>query len=183
MSESIFTHRQRIVAACHPESREEAIELWHDIKSVKFGLSVELLAVPPPNGAYTLASYQIPEDASYMVIVRTEVYTFTFVPAAPDFGEHGPPPPGFALWRYTDIVTAFGNQYAITPRVAIHLLADAEEFLFAKGGNRVALTTESVPANPDANARFVRTLVYAYLIGPRVADRIGSGECTYFGTV
>ena len=38
----ILDYRQKLVNACHPESRQEAIELWHDIKGVKFGNSLEL---------------------------------------------------------------------------------------------------------------------------------------------
>jgi hypothetical protein len=36
-----------------------------------------------------------------------------------------------------------------------------------------------LPAPPDANPRFIRTLVYAYLLGALVAGRIGDSESTY----
>lgn len=177
----ILDHRQKIVDSCHPESREEATRLWHDIKGVKFGNIREFEAVAPAQ--YEFAAYQIPEDASYMLIMRVECYTVSFVAAAPDFGLFGPPPSGFAFWEYTDVSLTFGTEYRITPRIPIHLLCDTEELLLAKGGNRVSLSADGVPNNPDANARFIRTLVYAYLISPLIADKLGVAEETYFGSV
>jgi hypothetical protein len=175
----ILEHRKRLVDACYPSSPEEATELWHDIRTVKFGQTIELVDPAPPS--YELASYQIPEDGSYLVVLRTECYTFTFDPAAPGFGTFGPPPPGIAYWEYTDLSVSFLTEYRLTPRLQAQILLDSEEMLFAEGGNRLGLTAE-FPANPDANERFVRTLVYAYLIGPKVADKIGAGEAIYFGT-
>ena len=106
-------------------------------------------------------------------------YSGTFAPAAPGFGTIGPPPPGIVYWQYSDLVVSFLTQYRLTPRLQVQELCDADEMLFAHGGNRIALTAE-FPANPDANARYVRTLVYAYLLGPEVADKIGAGEAIYF---
>lgn len=174
----ILEHRKRLVDACYPSSPEEATELWHDIRSVKFGETVELVSPAPPS--YELAAYQIPEE-NYLVVLRTECYTFTFVPTAPGFGNFSPPPPGIVFWEYTDLAVSFLTEYRLTPRLQPQILLDSDEMLIAEGGNRLGLTAE-FPANPDANARFVRTLVYAYLIGPKVSDKIGAGEAIYFGT-
>jgi hypothetical protein len=175
----ILDHREKLVRACQPADRDEEIRLWHDIKGVKFGNVVQMESPADPN--YELASYQIPEDSSYLVIVRVECYTVTFVAAAPDFNQFGPPPaPAIAFWQYTDIPVASGAEYRLSPRLPIHILCDSEEMLFASGGNRVSLIAE-LPANPDANARFVRTLVYGFLISSLVADKIGAAELTYFG--
>src|SRR5262245_11737491 len=148
----ILEHRKRLVDACYPASPEEATRLWHDIRSVKFAGTIQLQNPAP--ASYELAAYQIPEDAPYMVILRTECYSGTFVPAAPGFGTIGPPPPGIVYWQYSDLVVSFLTQYRLTPRLQVQELCDADEMLFAHGGNRIALTAE-FPANPDANARYV----------------------------
>jgi hypothetical protein len=174
-----FKARNQIIRACHPQSQEEAIKLWSDLQSVKFGFSVQI--EDPALDSYELAAYQIPEDANYLLILRTESYLHTFDVAAPDFDLFSPVPPGNAYWQYSDVSATFGLDYTITPRLPIHLLCDSEEILFAEGGNRVSLIATDIPANPDANARFIRTTVYGFLLGPDVADKIGSGKAIYFG--
>src|SRR5215510_1055810 len=104
-------HKKRIVDACYPASLEEAAELWHDIKPVKFGQAV---AWTSP-AAIVLAEYQIPEDSAYMLILRVECYVTTFVAAAPGFGQFSPPPTGNAFWQYTDVSTV--NAYRVTNSV------------------------------------------------------------------
>jgi hypothetical protein len=166
----------RIVRACYPETLELAIQYWRDIQPVKFGNSVLWASVP-----VTLASYQIPIDAPYMLILRVECYTTTFTPGAAGFGIFSPPPPTTAKWVYTNIVSFTGNAYPVTPVEPGHVLLDADEFLFAKGGETVALIANPSP-NPDTAVRNVRTLVYGYLLGALVANRLGSNESTYFGS-
>jgi hypothetical protein len=166
-------HMKRIVEACYPESLDEARALWHDIKPVKFGESQTWIA----SGFLALATYQVPEDAAYMIILRTECYVTTFDETAPGFGQFSPPPSGTASWQYTDI-TAGINQYRITPSQAMHILCDSDEMLFAKGDHLVQLIISTTP--PDAVTRFIRTLVYGYLCGATIAGRIGAGESTYF---
>lgn len=170
----ILQHKKRIVDACYPKSNDEAIELWHDIKPVKFGSTVGWAA-----GNVSLAEYQIPEDSAYLIVLRVECYTFTQVVTAPGFGQFSPPPFAIAFWQYTD-VSLGSTQYRLTPAVPIHVLCDTDEMLFAKGDHRLSLTTDPGAA-PDANARFIRTLVYGYLVGALIADKIGGGEATYFG--
>jgi hypothetical protein len=166
-------HKRGLVEACYPESLKEARELWHDIKPVKFGETVNWAA-----GVTTFAQYQIPEDAAYMIILRVEMFATTYVAAAPGFGSFSPPPDIDAFWQYTDVSTAT-NAYRLTNAVILHLLADTDEFLIAKGDHSVALIGTIVSA-PDANARVIQTTVYAYLIGALVAGRIGDSESTYF---
>lgn len=191
-------HKKRIVDACYPSWSEEqealwlkhghqptemelrkawndeAIKLWNDIKPVKFGS-----AIAWTTGTVTLAEYVIPEDAAYMLVLRVECYTTTFVAAAPGFGQFSPPPGGssVAFWQYTDISTAT-NSYRITNVVPIFILCDVDEFVIGKGDHRMSLIA-TLDAPPDGNSRIVRTLVYGYLIGALVAGRIGSGESTY----
>jgi hypothetical protein len=165
-------HLNRIVDACYPESKEEAIELWHDIRPVKFGNRITWV-----EGLVQLADYQIPEDAAYMLILRVECYVTTFVAAAPGFGMFSPPPPNNAYWQYTDVSTT-DPTYRLTNVVPLHILADVDEFLFATGGHEVSLLT-TLLAPPDGNSRIINTLVYAYMVGALVAGRLGSDESTY----
>lgn len=191
-------HMHRIVEACYsswseetralwrkrnrePSEREmreawneERLTLWHDIKPVKFGESQTWQSI---GGGTPLATYQIPEDAAYMLILRTECYVTTFDETAVGFGQFSPPPDGTASWQYTDL--AVGSTYRITPELPIHILCDADEMLFAKGDHLLQLLAAISP--PDAVTRFIRTLVYGYLIGAKVAGRIGGGESVYFG--
>ncbi len=190
-------HMKRIVDACYPlwseeakalwEERghepsekemreawnEEAQALWHDIKPVKFGQSQTWTT-----GSIPLATYQIPEDAAYMLILRTECYTTTFDETAAGFGLFSPPPSGSVSWQYTDL-GAGPNGYRITPSLPVHILCDSEEMLFAKGDHLLELILATTV--PDAVVRFIRTLVYGYLVGAKVAGRIGGGESVYFG--
>lgn len=168
-------HMHRIVQACFPESNQEALELWHDIKPVKFGRSVAWAS----SAFLSLAAYQIPEDAAYMIILRTECYVTTFDETQPGFGLQSPPPQGQVSWQYTDL-TAGNNQYRITPLLPMHILCDSDEFLFAKGDHLLELIISTTA--PDAIVRFIRTLVYGYLVGAKIAGKIGGGESTYFGT-
>jgi hypothetical protein len=166
-------HKKRIVDACYPESLQEAIKLWNDIKPVKFGNSITWA-----EGTDELANYQIPEEASYMLILRVECYTTTVVAAAPGFGMFSPPPLGtVAYWQYTDI-SLTDPTYRLTSQLPIHLLADVDEFLIAKGGHEVSLVA-TLPAPPDGNPRSIETTVYAYLLSGDIADKLGSSESAY----
>ncbi len=169
-----FEHKWRIVQACYPENEAIAQELWHDIKPTRFGEAVLWAA-----GTTPLVTYQIPPDSSFMLVARVECYTTTFVVAAPGFGQFSPPPNATAFWQNIDTVTTI-DTYRESPQVPIHVLCDVDEFLFFKSDQRIALQAV-LPAAPDANARFIRTLVYAYLCGPVVADRIGDSESLLFG--
>ena len=167
-------HMRRIVDACYPTSNDEAIELWHDIKPVKFGESQTWVT----SGFLPLATYSIPEDSAYMIILRTECYTTTFDETAPGFGQFSPPPSGTASWQFTDI-TSGNSQYRITPSLPMHLLCDSDEMVFAKGDHLLQLIISTTP--PDAVTRLIRTLVYGYLCGAKISGKLGSGESTYFG--
>jgi hypothetical protein len=167
---------KRIVDACYPQSLEDATRLWHDIQPVKFGNSVTWAST-----AVTLAHYQVPSDSTYMLILRVECYTTTFTPGAAGFGQFSPPPPTSAKWVYTNVVSFTGNSYPVSPALPGHILLDTDEYLFVKGGDIAALIANPAP-NPDGAARTVRTLVYGYLLGALVSDRIGSNEATYFGS-
>lgn len=166
-------HMKRIVEACYPRTLEEAEMLWHDIKPVKFGESQTWVA----SGFLSLATYQVPEDAAYMIVLRTECYVTTFDETAVGAFQFSPPPSGTAAWLLTDVL-AGNTQYRITPQVAMHVLCDSDEMVFAKGDHLLQLVAATSP--PDAVTRFIRTLVYGYLCGSIIAGRIGSGESTYF---
>src|SRR5688500_1771913 len=104
----ILDHRNKLVEACYPSSDEEAKELWHDIRSVKFGETITL--EDPAPTSYELAAYQIPES-TYLIVLRAECYTFTFDPTASGFNSYGPPPPGIVYWEYTDLAASFLTEY------------------------------------------------------------------------
>jgi hypothetical protein len=168
-------HKDKIVRACYPTTPEEAIELWHDIKPVKFGNFTQWLDIV---GFSELASYQIPQECM-LLIQRVECYVTTFDAAAPGFGNFSPPPNATqTFWAFTESSTTVPDIQ--TPSVPIHILCDVDEFLFLKGDHRATLLAD-LPAPPDGNARFVRTCVYAYLVGALVAGKIGDSESTYFG--
>ncbi|MBO0719218.1 MAG: hypothetical protein J2P41_00215 [Blastocatellia bacterium] len=167
---------KRIVDACYPSTLDDAIRLFHDIQPVKFGNSVTWASTP-----VTLAHYQVPVDSEYMLILRVECYTTTYTPGAAGFGQFSAPPPAEAKWVYTNVVSFTGNSYPVTPALPGHILLDTDEYLFVKGGDTAALIASPAP-NPDAAVRTVRTLVYGYLLGALVSDRIGSNEATYFGS-
>lgn len=169
-----LAHIKRIVELCNPASPEEAIELQHDIKPVKFGQSQQWIT----SGSLPLATYQVPEDAAYMLILRTECYVTTFDNAAQGFQNFSPPPSGEASWQYTDLGAGV-DDYRITPELPMHILCDSDEMLFAKGDHLVELIIGTTA--PDAVVRFIRTLVYGYLVGAKIAGRLGGNESVYFG--
>jgi len=165
---------KELVKACYPVSLEESAQLWHDIKPIKFGDEV-----PVVPGQTTLASYVIPEDAAYLIILRVECYITGLTPGTPSFGQFQPPPFGDFWWQYTDVAIGAGQTYRLTNVVDGLIYLDTDEFLIAKGGHQLSLVG-SMNVSPTDTGRFVRTLVYAYLIGALVADRIGASESEYF---
>jgi hypothetical protein len=167
----ITGHIRQIVQACHPESREEAIELWHNIRPIKFG---NRLAWPVAGGSSILAQYQVPEDAAYLLILKTECYVFQDQTTAANRLFQAPPG-ATAQWT---INTGAGPQ-GITGLVPIHLLAEASEFLMVKAGV-LATLIGVLSARPDLGL-FIRTIVYAYHVNAIIADRIGTDEALVVG--
>lgn len=166
-------HIQSLVDACFPTSPEEASRIWHDIKPVRFGNRLQWA-----NSAsrQILAAYQVPDDAGYLVILRVECYTYTETATAPGFRNFEPPPAGNLQW----FVNSGAGPEEYTALVPTHILADVDEYLVFKAG--VGVSLEGVlNAPPDANARFIRTLVYGYVLSAHVADQLGSGEIVVFG--
>lgn len=164
--------------ACYPADNAEALRLWHDIKPVKFGNRTAWTVAQD----YILAEYRIPEDASYMVILRVECYVTTNIATAAGFGMFGPPPPpgtNAVRWQY---LVAGSQEYNITAQVPTHLLCDTDEMLIGKGGNHIRLVA-GLAANPTADARFILTTVYAYNLGAIIADKIGGAETTQFSNI
>lgn len=175
MSRVLYTLNE-LVRGCYPKDQEEALELWHDIKPVRFGSRLAWTAA----GEYFLAFYVIPEDAPYLVVTRVDHYIGTTVPTAAGFGLKGPPVFEIDLftarWVSAPVLPAvITEEFNATGAQSLFKLADVDEFLFFKGGNEIALLA-NLPANPTADARFFFTLVYGYLLGPKVADKLGSGE-------
>lgn len=165
--------KHRIVQACHPKDEEEAIKMWHEIKPVKFGDIVTWAA-----GETELASYQVPQDAAYLLITRVECYAFTTNSANAGYGLHLPVPTGSAQWISSEVVGITAGEIKWTPFVPAFLLADTEEFLFIASDNRAVLRM-TLPASPTTDT-FIRTLVYGYLMGAITAGKIGDSESTYY---
>lgn len=170
----ITAHMRQIVQACFPETQQEAIELWHNIKPVKFGNE----HVWTGGDTETLAEYTIPEDSAYLLILKTECYILTNVATAPGFRNFEPPAGTLAQW----IANAGSNAFPLTNAVPVQLLLEASEFLMAKAGTTLTLQA-FLPAPPDSNQRLIRTTVYAYHISAVIADRLGSGEALTVGTL
>ena len=178
----VLEHMRRLVDACYPKDNAERLRLWHDIKPAKFGNRTQWNGGVAGN--YVLADYTIPEDASYLAILRVECYVVTFYSTAPDFQLHAPPPQETtgAFWQYFIATGAPGGlSYNLTPTVPIHLLCDVDDLLMAKGGHRIQLVA-TLTARLTAASRFIRTTVYAYNLGSLIADKIGGGEPHTIGT-
>lgn len=173
----ILEHMKQLVDACHPASREEALKLWHDIKPVRRAEAHTWTVA----GEYSIFSFGVPDDSAYLVIMRVEGYIHTNVPTAAGFGLKTPLPAtasvttGNARWVASPVFPAPPNEANITGFDQNHVFIDVDEFLFIKAGTRIQLIAD-LPANPTADARFIRTIVYAYLLGPAIADKIGAGE-------
>lgn len=167
----ILEHKRQLVAACDPQSPEQFREYWSQIRPVKFGNSVSWSAAQ----IYTLAEFQVPQEAS-LIVLRTESYTVNLTSGASDYGIFEPPPPGEAWWVYYPPNGSGLNPVNVTSQIMnTHLAMDADELLIFTGGNNAALLG-SFDAPSDGATRIVRTLCYAYLVGPAVADLIGSSK-------
>jgi hypothetical protein len=110
------------------------------------------------------------------VVCRVETYTVNWTSGAADFGAFEPPPPGFAHWQY-QLPTGATLQDITWTTAPDQRLLDADEYMFFKGGYDLVLIG-SFAASPDGATRDVRTLVYAYNIGPELAMRLGRDEVT-----
>lgn len=176
MASRILEDLNELVRACYPKDQQEALELWHDIKPVRLGSRLEwTLALE-----YQLIFYAIPDDAPYLVVTRVDHYIGTTAPAAVDFGSKGPPVFEINLfsarWVAAPTLPAvIGPEFNVTGGYSPHQIMDVDELLFFRGGNQIMLLS-NLPANPNASARFFNTLAYGYLLGPKVADKLGSGE-------
>lgn len=173
---SILEDMQQLVAACYPKTQEEALKLWHEIKPIKFGNTTAWTVA----NIYIVASYAIPDDEAYFAVMRTEAYITTNVVAAAGFGLKVPLPAavaasdGRARWAAQTAAPA-DNPDNITGIDRLHLTCDAEEFLLFKGGV-TAILLAGLAANPTADARFIVSTVYGYLLGPTIGNIIGAGE-------
>jgi hypothetical protein len=171
---SIFKDLNEIVRACYPKDQDEALDLWHAIKPVRFYNDVNWTVATE----YVLARYSIPDDAAYLVVTRVETWIITNVAAAPGYGLRIPPPPGAVFntrWLASPDGTVLTPDVNVTGEELPTGLLNVDEFLFFKAGNVISLIAD-LPANPDANAKTIQTVVYSYLCGTKVADKLGSGE-------
>jgi len=167
---------RQLVQACFPESQQEAIDLWHNITPVRFGDRHQWDAAGGFN--IVLASYQIPEDAAYLAILKTECFVYPNASTVPGFRNFSPPPTGGgAQWFYN---TAAGQRIPLGGQAAIHVVTNSSEFLIAKGGNLVSLLV-TLDSAPTADVWFICTTVYAYHVSAIIADRIGTGESLVTG--
>ena len=147
--------------------------MWHEIKPIRFGDIVTWAA-----GETELASYQVPQDAGYLLITRVECYAFTTNSANAGYGLHLPPPTGNAVWISSEVTGITPGEVRWTPILPSFLLLDAEEFLLISSDNRAVLRM-TLPVSPTTDT-FIRTLVYGYLLGAITAGQIGDSESTYF---
>ena len=175
MSRVLFELNE-LVRACYPKDQAEALELWHAIKPVRFGSELAWTIATD----YQLAFYAIPDDGGYLVVTRVDSYVATPIVTAAGYGLMAPIAAltGAAVARWAaapNLPFPPPNQFNVTGVEELHKLTDTDEFLFFKGGNQIALQA-NLPVNPTADTRLFVTTVYAYLLGPSVADKLGSGE-------
>jgi hypothetical protein len=163
-------HIRQLIKLARPRDDAEYDEFYASIKPIKFGNTVSWTAA----GLYDLARYQIPTESSYTVICRVEVVEVDQTAGSADFGFPQVPPDGFAYWEYQ---TSAGTPLKqLTPQDApVQRLLDADDYLFAVGGNILVLVGNFV-GSPDANNRQVRTLVYAYNLSSVLADRLARSQ-------
>lgn len=174
MASRVIEDLNELVRACYPKDQQEALALWHAIKPVRFGSALAWTIATD----YQLAFYAIPDDAAYLVVTRVDFYIATPAVTAAGYGLKVPAPTSNNVARWAAGPTLPfppGNDFNVTGLEEIQKLVDIDEFLFFKGGNQIALQA-NMPANPTADTRFFATTVYAYLLGPAVADKLGSGE-------
>lgn len=174
MRANVLFGLNELVRACYPKDQDEALALWHAIKPIRFGSMLAWTAAIE----YTLAFYAAPDDAAYVVVYYVDFYITTPTVTAAGYGLKAPPPSPNTIARWVAAPTlpaAITDAFNVTGVEELHKLVDTDEFLFFKGGQQIALLAD-MPANPTADTRWFSTLVYAYLIGPSVADKLGSGE-------
>lgn len=170
----IFFQINSLVRACYPKDEDEARDLWHDIKPVRFYLDQAWTVAQE----YLLARYTIPDDAAYLVVTRVECWIATNVATAAGYGMRNPPPPTQTFntrWTAAPDPALVTDDFNVTGSETPTALLNVDEFLFFKAGNVASLIAE-FPANPTADARLIQTVVYGYLLGTKVADKIGPGE-------
>lgn len=173
-----------IVKACYPQSREEALSLWHNIRPIKFGnvITYDQASDRMPQ----LARYPLSSNAPYMIILKVRCFVNTPTAGAPGYGLDAPPPAlATAFWQYTDLIDRL--EYRLTNSVPLHLLAGkddssgCDEFLLASGDHYVSLVA-NLPEPTDNIMRFITTTVFGYVVSGLIADRLGGNESTYSST-
>ena len=164
-------HLRQLIKLANPCDHEEYRRFYAEITPVKFGTTVSWSDA----GLYGLARYQIPREASFCAVLRVECYTVNETEGAADFGAIEPPPPGSAYWQYVVPGTSTVIQEITFTSAPVQRLLDADDYLFLKGGNEAVLIGDFV-ASPDGDIREVRTLVYAYNIGPTLGGVLGRSE-------
>lgn len=162
-----------LVKACYPKSEDEALKLWHDIRPIRFYGRVSWTIAQE----YQLAQFSVPDDAAYLVVLRVDNWIVTNVATAAGYGDRIPIPSN-ALFETRWTAAPGGSTTDASSVTGAELsvgLLDVDEFLFFKAGNTVRLLS-GLPANPTADARDIHTVVYSYILGPMVADKLGSDE-------
>ncbi len=167
----IQEHIKQLIQLANPKDDKEYDFFYSQITPVKFGSTVSWLAADQ----YGLARYQVPREASFCVVLRVECYTVNFTNGAPDYGAFEPPPPGQAFWEYTTPGGAQVIEVITDQNAPVQRLLDADEYLFLQSGYEAVLIGDFA-ASPDGLTRAVRTLVYAYNIGPDLGGRLGRSE-------
>lgn len=145
----------------------EYTRLLSQITPNKFGNTVLWTAA----GVYSLASYQIPRNADYTIVMRVECYTVNLTAGAADYGFQQPPPPGAAYWELTPSGTGTANIVS-DETMQSHVMLDCDEQRFFQAGQTITLKGD-FNVSPDGNTRNVRTLVYCYNVSSEIMERIG----------
>lgn len=164
-------HIRQLIKLAKPEDRAQYLRYYSEITPVKYGQTLAWHDA----GDYGLARYQIPAEASFHVVLRVECYTTNLTAGDPDLLQYLVPPPGFAFWELRTpntgtVVDVLTDRFAPVQR-----LLDADEYMFVEGGYDLFLIG-TLSASPDGETRSVRTLVYAYNIGPELGSILGRSE-------
>lgn len=151
---------------------KEYARLLSQIQPVKFGNTVQWTAA----GIYDLAVYQVPRNADYLIVMRVECYTVNLTSGATDYGVFQPVPPGKAYWEITPSGTGT-TRIVSDETMQSHVMCDVDEQRFFSAGELATLKGDFL-VSPDGQTRNVRSLVYSYLIGNEIIERIGGMPIT-----
>lgn len=143
---------------------------YSEIQPIQFGVSV------PFNGTtQILASYQVPENSS-LVVLRIQCYAIDEGAAQTDYLFYRSFPPGQSFWEIANDGTTYGNQTWVNPA---YLDTDVLIIFPSNKFANLIFTPSALP--PAAGTWAMRTIVFAYLVPSKVTDALGGTQALVTG--